>query len=255
MKALWIADAHLTQPDSDGYASLQDLLLQYAERMDCLVILGDLFALWLGDNRILLEKHAPLLKTLTDLRHRGKRIYYLKGNHDFLLGKIFEEEIQAEIFEGDAIFEWDGYRFFASHGDTIDSRDYGYRILRRILRGPWTARIVGALKDEQTLRIGMRLAKTAKATPDERRIKGLASSIRNFAVGILQKDIQAVILAHTHRKCWEVLNIGGEQRLYLNPGSWLEERTFLWTSGGTFELRQMDSGQSRILFDFSLQVH
>jgi len=255
MNALWIADAHLSDPRSDNYKSLQSLLSRNAEQLDSLVILGDLFDMWIGDNRILLARHEPLLRILVGLRKLGKRVYYVKGNHDFLLGRYFRDEVQADIIEDEVILEWDGYRFLVSHGDRIDDRDYGYRVLRRILRNPWADKLIRFIDDEKALRIGTRLAATAKATPNDKNLQRLEKTRLAYAVGHMQKNIHAVILAHTHRKRWEVIAVGKEQRLYVNPGSWLEERTFLWYSKGAFQLQQLTGSKARILFDFTFSVN
>jgi UDP-2,3-diacylglucosamine hydrolase len=254
MNTLWIADAHLSEPASEPYEALRSILARYSTTLDCLVLLGDLFQIWLGDNRILASKHEPLLKTLFELRSQGKQIHYLKGNHDFLLGQVFTESLRAEIYDEEAIFEWDGYRFLASHGEHLDPTDYGYRILRKVLRSRWTETLIRVAGDQQALRVGMRVAAAGKATPNEARLQNTQRQHLAYAESRLREGFHAVILAHTHRVQWHPLAIAGRQAIYVNPGSWIEDRTYLWYSRGSLQLRRFSAGGSSILFDFALSI-
>jgi UDP-2,3-diacylglucosamine hydrolase len=254
MNTLWIADAHLTEPESEPYRSLRRLLLRYSTSLDCLVLLGDLFQIWIGDNQILTSKHELLLRTLTEMRGQGKAIYYLKGNHDFLLGRMFTDRVQAEVFEEEAVLEWDGYRLLAAHGEHLDKTDHGYRILRTVLRSRWTETLLRRVGDQRALWLGMRVAAAGKATPDEKKIENTQRQHLAYAQRRLQEGFDAVILAHTHRPQWQTFALGSRKCIYINPGSWLEDRTYLWYSGGTFQIRRFSGDQSSILFDFAFSV-
>lgn len=254
MNVLWIADAHLSNPEAPMYGALRDLVLQSMETVDCLVILGDLFELWLGDNQILLSRHKKLLEIFSEYRNQGKAIYYLKGNHDFVLGRVFENHIGAEIFEEEAIFDWDGYRFFASHGENINKRELGYQLLRKILRSRWADRAIGRLDDRTIYQLGMRLAPAMKGTPNERKTRALDLLYLDYAKRRLRESCHAVILAHTHRIQWHILSVGDEKRLYVNPGSWQDQGTYLWYQTGRFQIRKLQTGTMKILFDFAFPV-
>ena len=254
MNVLWIADAHLSDPGTPSYEALCDLLLRSMDEMDSFVILGDLFELWLGDNRILVAKHKPLLEIFCEIRAKGKPIYYLKGNHDFILGKTIENHVGAEIFEEEAVFEWDGYRFLASHGENINKKDRGYRVLRKILRSPWTERMIRALDDRITYRLGTQLGSAVKGRFDEENLKYLQTLYLNYAKNKLSNNCHAVILGHSHRIQWVVIPVNEEKRLYVNPGSWFDENTFLWYQHGRFQLRKYEKSGSEILFDFTFSV-
>lgn len=254
MNALWIADSHLSDPGEPSYEALRTLLNRCMETMDSLVILGDLFELWVGDNQILLSQHESMLDIFYKIRAKGKSIYYLKGNHDFILGKTFEDQIGAEIYEEEAIIEWDGYRFFASHGENIDKKDHGYRVLRKILRNPLTEKAVYALDDRIIHRLGKQVGTLTKGRPNEENLRNLQALYLDYAKEHMRNNCHAVILAHSHRIQWVVVPVDGKKRLYINPGSWSDENTFLWYQKGRFQLKKYGESGDEILFDFVLSV-
>jgi len=56
------------------------------------------------------------------------------GNHDFWLGDYLTREIGLEVHFKPIEWTLYGKRFYLNHGDGIAKADWGYRILRRILR-------------------------------------------------------------------------------------------------------------------------
>ncbi|MEW6439500.1 MAG: UDP-2,3-diacylglucosamine diphosphatase [bacterium] len=254
MRALWIADAHLSDPFSPVYVSLEALIDRLLPEMDSLIILGDLFEIWLGDNAILVAKHASLLDLLFKVRSQGKDIFYLKGNHDFIIGDILSKDIGAFIFEEEALFQWDGRRILASHGDQINKKDYGYQILKSVLRSSPMEKAIRGFGDHLSYGIAQKLAKIARGRPSKKKQRDLESFSLRYAIDKLQEN-DAVILGHSHVVKWQVFTKGDRRRIYLNPGSWSESRTYLWYNGGRFDLYQQGLAhprQPKKIFDFDL---
>jgi UDP-2,3-diacylglucosamine hydrolase len=254
MIALWISDAHLSDPAAPPYTSLMTLLQRSMGDLDSVVLLGDFFELWIGDNRILIDRHKPLLDLLRRFRQQGKSISFLKGNHDFILGKTWETDIGARIYDAEAVFDWDGFRFFASHGDHINKKDYAYRIMRKLLRTPLTERLVRRLGDQTMYNLSVRFASAAKGHPDYRKEQAQEALFYQYAKSKIDAHFHAVILGHTHIIQWQILSVNHMPRLYVNPGSWQEQNTYLWYDTGRFQLRKHRVPEAQILFDFICPV-
>ena len=75
-----------------------------------------------------------------------------------------------------------------------------------------------------------------------------------FARQKLQEGYQAVLLAHTHVPQWHMLQVGGEERLYANVGSWADQKTYLWYRDGRFQVCKDERSGEKVLFDFTLTV-
>lgn len=251
MRALWIADAHLTDPVSEPYQALLELLERSMQDIDALVLLGDLFELWLGDHPALLCRHRRLLDLLSGIRALGKDVFYLRGNHDFLLGKAIQESIGPPVAGDEAILSWDGYRFLASHGDQINKRDRGYQILRSILRHPWTEKLLIFVGPSCSFQIAQVLARFAGGSPNPRALRTAQAAHLRYARTRLKGPFDAVLLAHSHVLDWRVFSIKGKQKLYLNPGSWAEARTYVRYLPGRFQILSYRQDRPEVLFDFA----
>lgn len=107
---------------------LRSLPHQNCER---LVLLGDLFHVWVGDRRFETPEIVQVVQALRDLRAGGLPVDYVEGNRDFFL----DGSPYAEIFHHlgrELAFEVDGVRYLAVHGDGLDERDRQYHFWRRL---------------------------------------------------------------------------------------------------------------------------
>ena len=87
MHRLFISDLHLSENTPAIEAALVALLAREQE-LDALVILGDFFEAWVGD-----DDDAPLAdrvrSQLFEFSRRGCEIFVARGNRDFMLGEQF----------------------------------------------------------------------------------------------------------------------------------------------------------------------
>ena len=126
MSVAVVADAHLGGPGgaADG---LSDQLLSLPQRgCDHLVILGDLFHVWVGSERFETAEIKLVAKTLRQLRTAGMRIDYVEGNRDFFIG----DSAYADLFDlvsTEVTFAAGGKRYLAIHGDRLNEADWLYR--------------------------------------------------------------------------------------------------------------------------------
>jgi UDP-2,3-diacylglucosamine hydrolase len=203
-----IADAHLGGPGGPA-APLVAQLDEIPER-GCrhLVLLGDLFHVWVGARRYETAEVRDVVAALARLRDRGVRIDYVEGNRDFFIAN----SPYAEVFDrvGDEVrFETAGRRFLAVHGDGLNDRDHLYRFWNRLSKSALSRFLMFHLP--RTLArwsVGVterQLAKTNfkhKSTiPD--------GVIREYALRRLQEGFDVLLLGHFHReKRWSV--DGGE---------------------------------------------
>ncbi|MCP4202923.1 MAG: UDP-2,3-diacylglucosamine diphosphatase [bacterium] len=130
MSVAAIADAHLGGPG--GAASPLADQIDALRPDDCerLILLGDLFQVWVGSRRFETPEIALVVDSLQRLRDRGVPTHYIEGNRDFFL-RGSEYEAYFDSIGAEFSFETCGRRYLVVHGDGLNARDYLYRFWRR----------------------------------------------------------------------------------------------------------------------------
>jgi UDP-2,3-diacylglucosamine hydrolase len=101
-----------------------------------LLILGDLFEIWAGDEETAEGIGATVAAALRTARDRGTAIYLLVGNRDRLLGKRFAAAAGAVMLADPCRTVLDGVPTLLSHGDAYCTRDKAYMAWRRKSTNP-----------------------------------------------------------------------------------------------------------------------
>ncbi len=138
--SLVICDLHL---DPVG-GEVLDAFVRWVEELDVptLVILGDLFDVWVGPSQGRLEGSARVLTALKGLADRETAIEIIPGNRDFLMGANFEARTGARIHPDGFVGLGADQRVLFVHGDELCTKDHAYQRMKRVLRsGPmrWVA--------------------------------------------------------------------------------------------------------------------
>ena len=100
---------------------------------DHLVILGDLFNAWFGDDD---DQEAGdfVAEQLAALAKRGTQITLVHGNRDFLIGEAFSQKCGAELCTNHLTWVADTSRFYLTHGDEYCTLDAPYMSWRKRCR-------------------------------------------------------------------------------------------------------------------------
>jgi UDP-2,3-diacylglucosamine hydrolase len=132
---VFISDLHLNAAQPSTRAAFDRFVADIAPRFAELVILGDLFEYWAGD-----DDADPLggqvAAQLRSLAARGPRVYLMHGNRDLLLGRAFCEAAGATLLADPTVATINGERVLLSHGDAWCTRDLPYMAFRAQARSP-----------------------------------------------------------------------------------------------------------------------
>lgn len=129
MPVALIADAHLGGPGGPPEPLVEQIDSLDRKTCDRLVLLGDLFHVWVGIRRFETAEVGPVMAALERLRRRGVAVDYIEGNRDFYLEDSHYERFFDSIGT-ELSFTADGRRYLAVHGDGLNDRDYLYRFWR-----------------------------------------------------------------------------------------------------------------------------
>ncbi len=133
VKALLIADLHLSGERSATVELFLRFLKDEASRSQNLYILGDMFDVWIGDDDRT-EPIPQIFKALSDLAARGRGLFLLKGNRDFLIGDSFCRETGCSLLHDPAVVNLSGGPTLLMHGDLLATDDLNYQRDRDYLR-------------------------------------------------------------------------------------------------------------------------
>lgn len=124
-----IADAHLGGPGGPAEPLISQLRELGSRGPGHLLLLGDLFHVWVGDCRYETAEIRQVVAVLEELRQTGWRIDYIEGNRDFFIaGSPYAgafDEVSSEV-----VFTAGTSRFLAVHGDGLNEQDRLYRFWR-----------------------------------------------------------------------------------------------------------------------------
>lgn len=245
MNLFILSDLHIWGREDPLYSSLLALLRARAQSGDTVVMAGDLFDLFVGNKPIFLERYSEFFTEIRAAGDRGVRLYYIEGNHDFLIRKAFEGVKGITIHSRDVSVEIGGKKFFFAHGDLVDRKDYGYLAWRAFFRSPVMKTVVTLLPGSAVDWIGNTLSKRSRGKkpvlpsglPADR-VESLRKAYRSYAAECLSRGYDFVVMGHCHDLDEMSFSIGGRTGQYVNVGYPRIHGSFLSWSPGEDKIRR-----------------
>lgn len=207
VRQVLLSDLHLS-PDEPALvqaflALLDDCLALPALKR--LVILGDWFEVWLGDDAYLSLTDAehlthwltPLIAKLKQLRIKGCEILVMHGNRDFLLGQPF-----CNLFGGQLIYEpyplmVGTQKFRLEHGDALCTDDKKYQCFRKLIRHRLTQWYLLNKSLERRLEIADNIRRQSKQKNTKKH--AYIMDVNQASVDQALFQFNALVHGHTHR--------------------------------------------------------
>ncbi len=204
MRAVFASDVHL-ESDRDPFFSefLRALEAQRALGMTHLILVGDVLDVFLGAQPAFSLTYETFLKTLKRWMDSGLEVHWFEGNHDFQLDALTDQFASAKFFSYSkpAAMRFDARSFFIAHGDEVDRSDYGYLLLRWVLRTPVVRFLSRVFPGSLVQRVGRVMngpvQKNQVSESDPRHVL-IRDRFRRFARQRWDEGFDYVILGHCH---------------------------------------------------------
>ena len=134
-----ISDLHLQAGEPATFDTLCRWLARpVGERADALVILGDLFEVWIGDDALHGDgPDAAFWRRCAQALHehsRGTPTWFMAGNRDFLLGADGLRACGLQPLQDPTVLTLGGRHWLLSHGDELCLADTDYQRFRAQVR-------------------------------------------------------------------------------------------------------------------------
>jgi UDP-2,3-diacylglucosamine pyrophosphatase LpxH len=223
MAVALVADAHLGGPGGDA-GLLIDQLRAAAPRAERLVLLGDLFHVWVGRRAFETAEVRQVVAVLRELRAAGTVIDYVEGNRDFFLsGGPYADAFSTLGTE--LAFTTAGRRYLAVHGDGLNEQDRQYRFWRWLSKSPPVRLLVERLPARAARHLVGRTEQRLARTNFKHRTRIPEGAIRRFAARRLAAGFDALLLGHFHEERRFTLPEGKEIWLL---DAWFRSRRIEW---------------------------
>jgi UDP-2,3-diacylglucosamine hydrolase len=210
MKLLAISDLHIQTPEDPLYFQLITCI-HSTEPEDILVLAGDIFDFFVGIKSFFLQRYHLLFEALQQAISRNVQIHYIEGNHDFLLPQGFQN---IQVHAQELRLTLAGKHFFFAHGDLANLRDYGYRVLRMLLRSIPMRLLLLCLPGALVHWIGTQCVKKHRNAPPE----SIRTIYRSYALEKIMQGADFVILGHCHDLDERIFSIQERSAQYINIG-------------------------------------
>lgn len=231
MNAFFFSDAHLDKKDRFKTGIVERFLRETCAGVDMVFILGDLFEFYHGYEGYIFPWYRGVAQSLRDLTRKGSTVYFIEGNHEFGMGRFFEEYTGARIARSISM-DFQGRKAYISHGYEIKKYP-----LTRFLKTPF----VGGIMDAVGPRAAWRVAEMAsvflsnKEKPYNEKTKNL---FREYAAQKLDEGYDVVLLGHSHMPDRVELPRGG--KVYLNTGDIVRHGSYVeYESRSGFALKYL----------------
>ncbi len=212
-------------------------------------LMGDLFDFWFEYKTVIPKGYVRLFGKLAEITDSGIPIHFFRGNHDMWAFDYLEKEIGLKLYRKPVIRDFDGKRFFLSHGDGLGPGDNGYKFIKYVFERKINRFLFNWLHPDIGTRMGLywsRRSRYANELPEAiKKEDKLFEDIDNSRLAIfcreqLQKDpsINYFIFGHWHIS--NVHHLGGNS-FYIHLGDWIKFYTYGVFDGEKFELKKFES--------------
>ncbi|ANM29086.1 hypothetical protein ABI59_04960 [Acidobacteria bacterium Mor1] len=222
---VFIGDAHLDRDDPDlpDFLAMLEALKQTARRV---VLIGDLFNLWIGRREMEQPHQTAVLKKLAELRAAGISVHYVEGNRDYRIAPAYIGESLDGAGDQGIHEEQGGLRLYAIHGDLVNRDDKQYRRWRWFSRTPLFWGLFRLLPRRRSLKLAEDLETRLRRTNLAHKQVFPEEQVRSYAAEFLA-DHDAVILGHFHvEKVLEAQPPSPPGKIWILP-LWKDDRRYL----------------------------
>ena len=231
MKAFFVSDIHLKEPDEPSSKTLLGFLFQIEKSMDSLdpathlFLVGDIFDLWIGSHCFFIQKFQAIVDQLKRLKEKNLSIHYFEGNHDLFLTDFWQKEIGVQVHTRAEVFNLGKLRVRVEHGDLINPEDKGYLFLYRLLRTEPIPFLAKKLPGVVVKWIGTRASLASReytSTAKSLREEKIRELLRQHLLRISDPNLDLIISGHVHVRDDQSLLKEGRPVRSINLGAWFD---------------------------------
>jgi UDP-2,3-diacylglucosamine hydrolase len=244
------SDFHLGVPDHDSSLRRELLLVKWLDEISPsakeIFLMGDIFDFWFEYKTVVPKGYVRLLGKIASLTDQGIPVHIFRGNHDLWAFDYLNKETGAILYRRSVIRDFNGKKFFLSHGDGLGPGDTGYKFLKRVFENRFNQFLFKWLHPDIGTRLGLyfshksRIANIAREQKNDFKIEIEKEMLYIYCQKKLEKqaDIDYFIFGHRHVPIDCSLN---EKSRLIILGDWVINFTYAVFDGENLELKKFRS--------------
>jgi UDP-2,3-diacylglucosamine hydrolase len=204
---VFISDLHLSPAKPRTVQRFLRFMREDAPRYRELVVLGDLFEFWIGDDS--LPDAKAVVDAFAAATTRGQRVLLMHGNRDPLLGHDFAAATGGQLLADPIVIDVAGAPTLLSHGDAWCTLDVAYQQFRSMVRAPAFQRdfLSKPLADRVAIARGLRMQSESEKSVKAMDIMDVTPEAVEAA--LVTAGVRRIIHGHTHRPAAHVVAVDG----------------------------------------------
>jgi len=208
---VWVAsDIHLGPDAPATAAAFSAFLTQSAQHADTLILAGDIFDAWIGDD-VTRQAEPWLYDSLTALKAVATQceLWIGRGNRDFLIGGDLIRQVGARALPEPALLDTAAGTVLLAHGDEYCTADAGYQRFRRLVRNRGIQRTYLSLPLALRRSIANWARRRSMASNQYKCTDIMDVTPAAIEQALRRTDASVLIHGHTHRPARHALTVNG----------------------------------------------
>ena len=223
----FLSDFHFgladTQTESFKEQKVVRFLQSVEDKAQRIVLLGDIFDFWFEYKTTVPKGFVLFQAQIKRMSEKGIAVDYFVGNHDLWQRDYFAKELGVTIYrKKHQTFDFDGKTFVLGHGDGLDSKDIGYKIMDAVFSSHfswWLFSLFPACVGIGAARLWSRNNRRKHRKYDMNDLKE-NEPMYKFCVEYLKTNrADYFVFGHRHIENEFLLTNGAK---YINTGSWID---------------------------------
>lgn len=231
-----VSDLHLGMRGCQAESALA-----YLKSIDpeILILNGDIIDIWQFKKKFFPAAHMQVIRELLSMIARGKRVYYITGNHDELFRRFVSFKVDRFQIVNKVVLELDGRKAWFFHGDVFDvTMQYSKWLTKLGGKGYDLLIAFNHAINCVSLKFGRgRISLSKKVKESVKSAVQYINQFENVAAEIaISNGYDYVVCGHIHQPANRVVRTPDGKVRYLNSGDWVENCTALEYNRGVWHI-------------------
>lgn len=178
-----------------------NFLEQASEQASALLLIGDIFDAWIGDDYAIQTPPNWLKPVIKALQQCAQTVdlYLMRGNRDFLMGNDLARHLGATMLPDALKLETDYGCIIVSHGDEYCTADTSYQRFKRITRNKAVQNIFLNLSLHTRIKIAQYARNRSKQSYKNKTNAIMDVTERAITNAFINNNCTTMVHGHTHR--------------------------------------------------------